>query len=39
MAGTYRPQPGRAAHYAAARERFDSLYAVSTVSAPSRDPA
>jgi gluconokinase len=29
LAGTYRPQPGRAAHAAAVRERFESLYGAS----------
>jgi gluconokinase len=39
VATTYRPQPRRVAHYTAAREHFDTLYAVSTLSAPSHDPA
>ena len=29
---TFRPQPHRSEHYAAARERFDTLYAVSTTT-------
>ena len=32
MVRTYRPEPSRGSHYAAARNRFDSLYAVSTSS-------
>ena len=36
---TYRPQPRRAAHYTAAREHFDTLYAVSTLSHPSSAPS
>ncbi|MEJ5945665.1 gluconokinase [Pseudokineococcus basanitobsidens] len=32
LAGVYEPRPGRAAHYAAVRARFDALYEVSTSS-------
>jgi len=37
LAGTYEPQPRRAPHYAAVRERFESLYGASTAAGRASD--